>query len=209
MNTPATPSTPLAAELHPAPAAPPVLDIVARIAECAPELREAERKVAAFILADLARARACEHRRACTRRGGQRRDGHAFREGGRLPRRARTEGAGRAGGGRRPALSGAVRRRAGRRYGFRVDGLRRDPRRARAQPSVAAQHVVRGSRRPARRREDDLRVAGRAAARPRSPTSCASGSCVSAGRSRATGTACCSGWWPRRCRATPSSSRCR
>ena len=56
MNTPATPSTPLAAELHPAPAAPPVLDIVARIAECAPELREAERKVAAFILADLARA---------------------------------------------------------------------------------------------------------------------------------------------------------
>ena len=56
MNTPATPSAPLAAELHPAPAAPPVLDIVARIAECAPELREAERKVAAFILADLARA---------------------------------------------------------------------------------------------------------------------------------------------------------
>jgi RpiR family carbohydrate utilization transcriptional regulator len=34
----------------------PVIDIVARIAECAPELRDAERKVAAFILEDLARA---------------------------------------------------------------------------------------------------------------------------------------------------------
>ncbi|PCE31734.1 MurR/RpiR family transcriptional regulator [Burkholderia ubonensis] len=38
------------------PAAQPGVDIVARIAECAPELRDAERKVAAFILADLARA---------------------------------------------------------------------------------------------------------------------------------------------------------
>jgi len=38
------------------PAVQPVVDIVARIAECAPELRDAERKVAAFILADLARA---------------------------------------------------------------------------------------------------------------------------------------------------------
>ncbi|KVU41818.1 transcriptional regulator [Burkholderia ubonensis] len=37
-------------------AAQPAVDIVARIAECAPELRDAERKVAAFILADLARA---------------------------------------------------------------------------------------------------------------------------------------------------------
>ncbi|NIF44055.1 MurR/RpiR family transcriptional regulator [Burkholderia sp. Tr-862] len=55
MNSPATPSAPFAAE-HPAPVAQPLLDIVARIAECAPELREAERKVAAFILADLARA---------------------------------------------------------------------------------------------------------------------------------------------------------
>ncbi|AZQ52265.1 MurR/RpiR family transcriptional regulator [Burkholderia cenocepacia] len=56
MNTPASPSVSPAVEPHPAQAAPPVLDIVARIAECAPELREAERKVAAFILADLARA---------------------------------------------------------------------------------------------------------------------------------------------------------
>lgn len=38
------------------PAGQPVVDIVARIAECAPELRDAERKVASFILADLARA---------------------------------------------------------------------------------------------------------------------------------------------------------
>ena len=29
------------------------------------------------------------------------------------------------------------------------------------------------------------------------------------GRPVASRTACCSGWWPRRCRATPSSSRCR
>ncbi|MFP3503057.1 MurR/RpiR family transcriptional regulator [Burkholderia sp. SIMBA_062] len=55
MNSPATPSAPFAAE-PPAPVAQPLLDIVARIAECAPELREAERKVAAYILADLARA---------------------------------------------------------------------------------------------------------------------------------------------------------
>ncbi len=37
-------------------AEPPAFDIVARIAECAPELRDAERKVAGFILDDLARA---------------------------------------------------------------------------------------------------------------------------------------------------------
>ncbi len=55
MNSPATPSAPFAPEPAAA-AAPPLLDIVARIAECAPELREAERKVAAYILADLARA---------------------------------------------------------------------------------------------------------------------------------------------------------
>ncbi|MGU7781498.1 MurR/RpiR family transcriptional regulator [Burkholderia sp. PU8-34] len=54
MNTPAAPSSvPPAAELA---ATPPAVDIVARIAECAPELRDAERKVAAFILADLVRA---------------------------------------------------------------------------------------------------------------------------------------------------------
>lgn len=34
----------------------PAFDIVARIAECAPELRDAERKVAALILGDLAQA---------------------------------------------------------------------------------------------------------------------------------------------------------
>lgn len=55
MNPPATSSAPFAAEPS-ASVAQPVLDIVARIAECAPDLREAERKVAAFILADLARA---------------------------------------------------------------------------------------------------------------------------------------------------------
>ncbi len=55
MNSRTTPSTPFAADPTAA-VAPPLLDIVARIAECAPELREAERKVAAFILADLARA---------------------------------------------------------------------------------------------------------------------------------------------------------
>ncbi|HGL4256515.1 MurR/RpiR family transcriptional regulator [Burkholderia dolosa] len=54
MNTRATP--PVSRAVDPSPAAQPAVDIVARIAECAPELREAERKVAAFILADLARA---------------------------------------------------------------------------------------------------------------------------------------------------------
>ncbi|WP_175723408.1 MurR/RpiR family transcriptional regulator [Burkholderia ambifaria] len=55
MKSRTTPSTPFAADPTAA-VAPPLLDIVARIAECAPELREAERKVAAYILADLARA---------------------------------------------------------------------------------------------------------------------------------------------------------
>ncbi len=53
MNMPAFPP---AAQPVAQPTAQPVVDIVARIAECAPELRDAERKVAAFILADLARA---------------------------------------------------------------------------------------------------------------------------------------------------------
>ncbi|RQS74903.1 MurR/RpiR family transcriptional regulator [Burkholderia sp. Bp8963] len=57
MNTPAVPSfDPPAVEPAAPQGAQPVVDIVARIAECAPELRDAERKVAAFILADLARA---------------------------------------------------------------------------------------------------------------------------------------------------------
>ncbi|MBN3790881.1 MurR/RpiR family transcriptional regulator [Burkholderia sp. Ac-20353] len=64
MNTPAAPSFVPPANEPAEPAEPPVaqpvaqlvVDIVARIAECAPELRDAERKVAAFILADLARA---------------------------------------------------------------------------------------------------------------------------------------------------------
>ncbi|MBN3820442.1 transcriptional regulator, partial [Paraburkholderia sp. Se-20369] len=52
MNPSATPSSVASAQA----AAQPPVDIVARIAECAPELRDAERKVAAFILADLGRA---------------------------------------------------------------------------------------------------------------------------------------------------------
>ncbi|EEE05880.1 MurR/RpiR family transcriptional regulator [Burkholderia multivorans] len=56
MNTRAVRSASRAATPESASVAQPVLDIVARIAECAPELRDAERKVAEFILADLARA---------------------------------------------------------------------------------------------------------------------------------------------------------
>ncbi|WP_110419964.1 MurR/RpiR family transcriptional regulator [Burkholderia vietnamiensis] len=56
MNSPVSRAASRAAAQSSVQLAQPAVDIVARITECAPELRDAERKVAAFILADLARA---------------------------------------------------------------------------------------------------------------------------------------------------------
>ena len=184
------------------PREPLAFDIVARIAERAPELRSAERKVAALILDDLT--------------GASRASIGALAEKAEVSIATVTRFAKAVGCADvrelklRLAQAAAVGQRFLKREpddlpdSARHAHLRGSADDARAQPGRAARRADRSGGRCARRGVDDLRVRhGRRldrALRRNAP----SGSCGSAGRWRRIRTACCSAWSRRRCRRNTS-----